>query len=814
MATVFTPGGFQSRRDVTDPNVGRETVRNIVEDRGGQTTTTENRINRSRGSSSNRRRREAEQQNQQAQVRAIEEEAQRIQSIAQQEAQKTRIEQANKQSTAGQVTSQDKIPSFNTTIQKPYSSQAVATGYRSSDYLNDERASTGGFLGSVSSFLGLDKDEVIKLGGSERTTRIDTSISRDPFIIDKKQQIKEDVLMNPNLTAPSSVFTERLGQDISKDIEKELKGSYQSRVDRGEDISKVTEDYNKEFTETFEKEIGSEKVQRQLRQKEAFDKSVGRAYRDPTDELKKLGTGSLDVGVSLLGPEVSAPYFAGKGIYKTSKGSKKDILLAEKDIFGNTSVPLYPSVATKSKETKEGELYLGFAGLSALGIPGALTKRAGQEQLKDLAKQRFTISGKEMFKTDSGNVIKFRAERSIGSAKEEVDFLSTQLKINKGSIYGRSETGQDILLKKGDQFTSFFITKGKSRIRAVNPIDQNIKIDLKQTFGGGGRARSADKLFIGNNKFRVGRDDLKGSYGSGYLEFGKSGKLNKFNFLGGSRQQGGFTKVLGADVRKVRFSDRISIRGRLTGIGEIKMLPKTSQADFIIGSGSKSGFPKPSLTQDFGGSDVISANVLRQVSKQTPTFFKVPKETFRTTTRAASRAVPRTSQSQSFNNQIKQDMRTGFKGFNAASSMTGQTQREPKTITGFGSLVSPTFRQGSRDLQIPIQAQMNAPILKEFTRQTPRGLIPFSGGKASYNPFGKTTGFGFGFGKMPNFSLTDYGRSGTRGSNAMFKGQYNPNVASRVFNIKAFKIPKSYFRGAGGITIRPLITSRRRRKRR
>jgi hypothetical protein len=840
MPVVFNPrqGGFQS---VAPKNKIEEAIDKYQEDKTLPQLPQRN----SGGGSSSRRRgeqRQAEErknqlEKQQRQLK-LQEERQKAEQLRQAELQRLALEQARVQT----LEQQRQIAILNQRNQDYYqvqpkkSSGAELQPYKSSDYLNENRVQSGGFFGWVGKMLGLGKETKVYQKTGETGTIIKGEY--DPiYIKSDKEQAKEMITINPELSPTKREFEKRLGERIGKEVEAELKAKYeqklsneldrvrnqlQDKVNRGglnvelankmlkeindEQYNKINKEYETEFNKKIDEKFNSPDYKRQMAIKENFDTKVARSYgRDAGEELKKVANVAVDVGVGLLAQEVGAVYFTAKGASDISKGAKKDIIIAETDKQGNIFVPQYPTVK-KSEETKRGTQYLTFGAISSATIPSALVRRAGTEQLRELSKQRFSISGEELLKTEQGSLLRVRAERSIGSAKQEVEFLSPQFKISKGGKIGKTESGQEVVLEKGEEFTSFFITKGKSRVKAVNPLDQNRILDTTQTFGGGGRAFPTKNIKIGTSRegTKVTKElaDFQGTFGGGYLEFDKSGKLKPFKFIGGAKEEGDVIKLISGEPTRKRLTEStISLRGEVKATGEIRKIPKQQDITFVSGTGVKD--TGTSLLQGAKEETIIS-NVVEQVGKE-QSLFQPAKETFKVTTKPPKSIIGTSKQSTVQEESILSRPTTSQ--LTTSTSIFEDTIQKPKD-TGASGITS-----GGGLLTRTKETQITTPLLDQPISQIERqkvtnNLIPNFKTPTPVQPRPVPDGI-FG---LPNLGKVEVGggqrRQPDRGG-LFGKAKYNPSLGS-VLTGKKRKVTQKEAESLAegkyiGLELRPMI---------
>jgi hypothetical protein len=121
---------------------------------------------------------------------------------------------------------------------------------------------------------------------------------------------------------------------------------------------------------------------------------------------------------------------------------------------------------------------------------------------------------------------------------------------------------------------------------------------------------------------------------------------------------------------------------------------------------------------------------------------------------------------------------------------------------------SQVTRTNQKTAVVPIVTPISPPISSTRNRITPRG---FNTGRGFWNIPRPSPVKVFG-GRLP-FTLSDrgYGKGGI-GVRAG-KTRYKSDIASSFLGIKSPKIPVSYRKGLGGLTFRPLISSRKSKKR-
>lgn len=517
---------------------------------------------------------------------------------------------------------------------------------------------------------------------------------------------------------------------------------------------------------------------------------------DDISKRKKTQQSLID-----LGSFATVPTAVLRGSQKVSQGSKDDMLI----ITNPDELGRYSRVKEKlSPKTKEGIAFQGLGGIGAIGgtgagigkfgFEGSIVKSSERDVLKDLAGQEFKVTGKKLVNTPEGRLFKIRGERSVqGSAKEEFNFLSAEFDIGKGDVFGVSESGSKVLIKKGDESTSFFIKGGSAKKRFRNPVDQSIVKESDLKFSGQGRARGADAFRIKEKGFIVESSDVKGSYGRGFLDIKGEKGFREFGFVGASRENKGSTSFI-SGLPKEQGSK--SIRGPIVARGEIdtsktiNIFSDDSVGSRIVGSGRKSKGLETSdlkLTQTSKSDLSYSGNIMKELSK-------------------------------SLDKELKIGGKSGFKsGVSTDLKLAQRTTQRTRPFVA--DLMSQQTRQSGRLNIRPMQGIMPRQLQREDTLSIPRLGNPTTPINRERTPRDTFTGGGFGIPRTPRTpfipvggiplglpSFKDTGKSGIKGSKSKFKGSYNIDLSSAIFNFKG-NLPKGFGFGA-----RPYMIRRKKRK--
>ena len=228
------------------------------------------------------------------------------------------------------------------------------------------------------------------------------------------ERAKYEADLNKDLYKPIDVVAMDFGKGLSSDIEKDIRPTYQGRVNAGEDIDKVSKEYQAEFTDLYSSQIkakleGSPKIKGQ----EAFNKRYGKSY-NPIVDIPKVAEFGAVVGAGAVAPVFTGAYIYGSGVSSGYEG------LSEKNY------------------TKAG---LGF-GIALTGV-GFSMKSLGSQidniRIADAVKSQQRLGFG--VRTQKGNsfvdVTKFSGERS-------------GIRVNT-DVVGRGTVGKDGFVYSGEQ---------------------------------------------------------------------------------------------------------------------------------------------------------------------------------------------------------------------------------------------------------------------------------------------------------------------------------------------------------------------------
>lgn len=672
-------------------------------------------------------------------------------------------------------------------------------------------------LDRIGNFLGYKK-------GQDNTTvnlRYSGTVGGESTAIGptKSGLTEQKVLFNPNLIKPTQVLSDELANKAADRAQATVESRFQ-----GTSFEESTA--QAEFQKEFQKELNNLGYEQKIKDNQDFKINIKDYYKTPGDKISSKKEIAIDALASLT--PLSPVYFAGKTGYYAAKAQKEDIFLLEKDSKGNPFVPLYPDVYKQSESGYNADIYAGvLAGEALIGsINNPIVKQAQKELLQDLSKQRFKISGQELFNNEKGSFVKVYGERSLpnGFAKQTIEFNLPSFVVKKGDIVGVSESGSEVILKKGDEFSSFFITKGKANTKVVNYIDTNMVFKNSETFSGGGRIRGVDaSITLKNPKTKTGLlfdEDIKAGVGKGYLN--TNGKTKQFPIYGLGKETDEGYNVLSGRLRKGILSNDIpkigiKLRGNIESYGTIKKSPiklidseTDSFGTTILGGGkssSKSVFKTDSKTS------LATGNIVKELESELNLGLNTQTKQLKNTRNYSKKGA-----TLNIFNDGKQKSITTTKSRNIFSeslkplslNLENNNTKQNTNLKLF-PLTKNVFKNRSNNRSRT--GIFEIPALKLEQKQTNRLRTPARNFIPNNPGFGRNFTYGTPLPPLsiPKFQLLDYGRSRS-GKGKIFKTRYTPNIASLALGIKSKAIPKSYLKGLGGITIRPLITSKRTSK--
>jgi len=246
----------------------------------------------------------------------------------------------------------------------------------------------------------------------EQTARVTPTYLKDKTGFERLQ---EKITINPDLAKPQEqiIYEESVG--LSKDIEKDIKKTYQDKINAGGDYTKVSKEYetefNKQYLDRYDKEVfGSDT----LKQKKSFSSTLT-GYNKPILSYGKVaGTGAL-IGASFVAPVTTGAYIFGSGFSTGYEGvSEKNYLKAG----------------------------LGFSmGLTGVGFASsAVGKQIDTMDIAQAVKNQQRIG--TGYRYEKGNefldVVKFQGKS--GEMKVDSSYLGRGKRVGKDIVYGGSQT--------------------------------------------------------------------------------------------------------------------------------------------------------------------------------------------------------------------------------------------------------------------------------------------------------------------------------------------------------------------------------------
>lgn len=444
---------------------------------------------------------------------------------------------------------------------------------------------------------------------------------------------------------------------------------------------------------------------------------------------------------------------------------KGKILSREQKLFSNTPT----EIIGKRIETEKGglDILVGY-------------KKAGKSEYLTTIKQPFYKAGEEKIVFESGKGIAYK------------------LKGNKIDVVGFETSGR-----------AYPGGKGRAVTKTPEGIIISKEIEAETGFG----------RIISKEKFR-GQFNLKKMVSpSGELSINAKGMIQpssgitKETFLGFSREEGDIIKILGAKGKKLKYfpeGDKFVLSGELESFGNIKRLNLPSIGESEMGGVLKS-FTKtrPSYAKSLiesGTEKLLSKGIFKPEIKITGKIISPILE--------IKEKIPFPSLKLIEENYLTYVGGSKSKDiviFNQGMIQPGeQVERERFFIPlGYGMQQPVVQIPEERLISIPVEVPGITTRQEEKLRFK---IPPFYPGSYPRGTPTKTPGLppGFYIPKLPKFSMNNLGSSNLGGTQVR---EYLPSLYALGFNIKAFKIPKSYTKGLGALTLRPIISSRKKSRR-
>lgn len=242
----------------------------------------------------------------------------------------------------------------------------------------------------------------------------------------EEMKLKEKI--TPTVSIPSMVLIQQEAEKISSNISSRLYTKYQAKVDTGEmTVTEAQREYKKsaetQFNIEWEKTKETKGFKKKLKESERFREIYKKAF---SPEYKKelrlkraeFAADIVAVGISTVVPPVGIGYFTGKGIYKASKGARKDIRVAEVSPSEDLIFPIYPKLIPSEQSKEAGASFL-FAGISGIGYAGKIGSQITALRKAELIKKPWTVTSQELFKKGDTTYIGIRGSKTTGFASAE-----------------------------------------------------------------------------------------------------------------------------------------------------------------------------------------------------------------------------------------------------------------------------------------------------------------------------------------------------------------------------------------------------------
>jgi len=522
-----------------------------------------------------------------------------------------------------------------------------------------------------------------------------------------------------------------------------------------------------------------------------YDKPVG-----------KLGAKTAEIGPYFT-PGVSAPLiFATSLEMLGTKAGRKEIV--------KTSEELEKEYGIRKKYTIPTQVGLYMAG----GYFGAKGTIATTEKMLGLPKTETRLLGVQQRATDK----KIITETAFESRTKRLFGTKTELGVTRAETYFKPSTK----IQVGETFTlGKFGTKAVSlpsaKIKIISPkqfqasstsvsrpsiikLEKEIKgLKVSKEFEGFEQI-STGRIAVGKDIFKI-RRAMKVPSGK-IIEL--PSKIKKEYFVGAGKgfEFGKPTFIFGK-TSIVREGKLLRVgRGKYAGL-IFKKQPTPKVYDVKAGGGLelKSTIPLQYPQEVVKSAEVFSVAVTPKIKPFTPRIVPVKTE----------QVMKPTIQVQELKPTIKPAIIQAQKEFQVTKiKITPMLKSTLKPITREKIKVSPILKT---TLKIkPEVKEKISPMLRQTVLVKERAI-----GKLIYGlpaptiPTGKK-GIIFPIPILPTFSFGK--RKPTRKLTRLLKSQpteYKPTFTARAYGIKAFKIPKGYALGAGGIIGRPMIQVRKKK---
>jgi hypothetical protein len=487
------------------------------------------------------------------------------------------------------------------------------------------------------------------------------------------------------------------------------------------------------------------------------------------------------------------------------------------------------SLSGKQRAAQFGMGALEFASGTAITLQGVgqtprsmLSRQNVKLTLKELEREQFEISGRELARNEFGSLFKVRGARATSAAKQEIDLALPAFDLADDTF--RVTGGRGVARTKGYDFISGKDFSATQNI-GVGARGQTLSIvDARATYP------------KSNVKLGFDFENTQAALGSGYVRVKGQDTFRTFKFGGLSKETPEGYAVASFKPSKLAMSDferGLRVRGRIDARGTIERLPQAQEDGYsiILGGGRRTPFQTQSMQTE---APVFAAPLVKQAGKDATrvTLSMAPRQSSVITQSVSAYAglgqyertsggmLPiirsrETSPMLAPQQTVRQD-RAQQIALSSTTNLLGGSQRSGARLSiANAELLS--FRQPQAVRQGSAQAsRLRERTRQDFARQMnsfnfPKVKAPFSFGPQSYKfrPWFDTP-------KLPNIKSAR-STSSPRGRRPNYN--YLPSFTAAVFNIrgKSSSVGRDRYGELYGVGTRGLLnrrTSRPRRRKR
>ncbi len=517
--------------------------------------------------------------------------------------------------------------------------------------------------------------------------------------------------------------------------------------------------------------------------------------------ISKLGTVSDILGFTAAG----IPYGIGKGAYLTATGAEKEVSpvgfagrVTTPSEFAPTKGVYKPITQMEFKRAPESYWGMAYTGFGVLGVPSKyklLEKSIVAGELEALSKQPVKY-GAVVFEGEKGGLQFLKGTREFGKLKEEITVAGKYVKVGEKGVmmprgFGESRIAGEL---------SWNILGGVKPTKFISVSEFQVGAKTGLLVGG-------EKLSVGLSKTvfePIVSTSAYFKHPSTMREAGKMGKLLGKQLA--RLQFGGVTEIsydiqIAKKVGKDLYLGAVPRGGgKIAELGltkYIKVVSGDSGVTIFRGAGKKTPFAKTfqEVTPTFRAPIIKTSTLTRGLEQQTKAATRtivggrgVTAQVLKTAVKTKAVVIP----SVTTLSLAKTRLGTG---------LITRTGLLPKV----GLAQYPKLRIGLTQASAPSIKQMMKPALR--TSFAPSFITPTISVHPPKIPFR-------GFPIIPFIPPFGLGRGRRKKATQLRKQptKYQPSFTALALGIKAPKIPKAYYRGAGGLIIRPILISKPKKK--